>query len=184
MRKIPTDFSELVLLEPKVWIDARGSFQEAFNKRVYADFLGDDVIFVQDNLSHSRQGVLRGLHYQAAPFAQGKLIYVIQGEIWDVVVDIRKSSPNFGKWTSHHLSAENARQLWIPPGFAHGFLVLSATADVMYKTTAYYAPQSDRGMAWNDADIGIQWPDLGVDFLLSEKDQKQPAFKNAEVFAA
>ena len=184
MRKIPTDFSELVLLEPKVWMDARGSFQEAFNQRTYADFLGDDVIFVQDNLSRSRQGVLRGLHYQVAPCAQGKLIYVIQGEIWDVVVDIRKSSPNFGKWTSHHLSSENARQLWIPPGFAHGFLVLSATADVMYKTTAYYAPQFDRGMAWNDADIAIQWPDLGVDFLLSEKDQKQPAFKNAEVFAA
>lgn len=184
MRKIPTVFSELMLLEPKVWMDARGSFQEAFNQRVYADFLGDDVLFLQDNLSHSRRGVLRGLHYQVAPFAQGKLIYVIQGEIWDVVVDIRKSSPNFGKWTSHHLSAENARQLWIPPGFAHGFLVLSATADVMYKTTAHYAPQSDRGMAWNDADIGIQWPDLGVDFLLSDKDQKQPAFKNAEVFAA
>lgn len=184
MRKIPTDFSELVLLEPKVWMDARGSFQEAFNQRTYADFLGDDVIFVQDNLSRSRQGVLRGLHYQVAPCAQGKLIYVIQGEIWDVVVDIRKSSPNFGKWTSHHLSSENARQLWIPPGFAHGFLVLSATADVMYKTTAYYAPQFDRGMAWNDADIAIQWPDLGVDFLLSDKDQKQPAFKNAEVFAA
>ena len=107
---------------------------------------------------------------------------MIQGDIWDVVVDIRKSSPNFGKWTSHHLSAENARQLWIPPGFAHGFLVLSATADVMYKTTAHYAPQSDRGMAWNDADIGIQWPDLGVDFLLSDKDQQQPAFKSAEVF--
>jgi len=184
LRKIPTNFPELVLLEPKVWRDSRGSFQEAFNQRDYAGFLGDDIIFVQDNLSHSRQGVLRGLHYQVTPFAQGKLIYVIQGEIWDVVVDIRMNSPNFGKWASHQLSAQNARQLWIPPGFAHGFLVMSATADVMYKTTAYYSPQSDRGMAWNDAGIGIEWPDVGVDFLLSDKDQKQPALKDAEVFAA
>lgn len=164
-------------------MDARGSFQETFNQRSYAEFLGDEVVFLQDNLSHSCRGVLRGLHYQISPCAQGKLVYVVHGEIWDVVVDIRKNSPNFGKWVSHELSVENARQLWVPPGFAHGFLVLSTTASVMYKTTNYYAPQSDRGIAWNDPDIGIEWPQLGMEFVLSDKDRKQPAFKDAEVFA-
>ena len=163
-------------------MDARGSFQETFNHRSYAEFLDKDVVFLQDNLSYSCRGVLRGLHYQVSSCAQGKLIYVVHGEIWDVVVDIRQNSPNFGKWVSHQLSARNAQQLWIPPGFAHGFLVLSDTANVMYKTTAYYAPQAERGIVWNDTDIDIQWPDLGMDFLLSDKDQKQPTFKQAEVF--
>lgn len=182
MKVIDSCFPEILLFEPKIWRDSRGFFQETFNQRAYSEFLGFDIKFLQDNLSHSAKGVLRGLHYQVPPHEQGKLVYVLQGEIWDVVVDIRRSSPNFGKWASHKLSSENSRQIWVPPGFAHGFLVLSETADVLYKTTALYDPMSDRGISWKDADIGIQWPNLGMDFLLSDKDQKQPAFKQADVF--
>ena len=137
---------------------------------------------MQDNHSRSRKGVLRGLHYQLPPHAQGKLVRVIGGRVFDVAVDIRRSSPTFGKWVGVELSAENRRQLWIPPGFAHGFLVLSEWADFLYKTTAYYAPQSDRGLRWNDPDIGIAWPGTGVFPLLSAKDESAPLLANADLF--
>ena len=182
MKVTASDVPDVLVLEPAVWKDARGTFQETFNHRAFAQILGTETAFVQDNLSHSVRGVLRGLHYQLAPHAQGKLVCVLQGEIWDVAVDLRMTSPSFGKWVGHRLTANAHQQLWIPPGFAHGFVVLSESADVFYKTTAYYAPQSDRGIAWNDPDLAIQWPDLGMDFVLSDKDQRQSAFRDADVF--
>ena len=174
---------EVVLIEPKVFGDARGFFTESFNQQAFDAATGSQYTFVQDNHSRSSQGVLRGLHYQLPPHAQGKLVRVVRGAVWDVAVDIRRSSPTFGQWVAETLTEDNHKQLWIPPGFAHGFVVLSDSADFLYKTTNYYAPQSDRGILWNDADIGIQWPDLGMNVLLSDKDQKQAAFKLAEVFA-
>ena len=174
---------EVVLIEPKVFGDARGFFLESFNQAAFNEATGTQHEFVQDNHSRSSKGVLRGLHYQLPPHAQGKLVRVVRGAVWDVAVDIRRSSPTFGQWVAETLTEDNHKQLWIPPGFAHGFVVLSDSADFLYKTTNYYAPQSDRGILWDDADIGIQWPNLGMDFLLSEKDQKQAAFKAAEVFA-
>ena len=180
---IPTAIPEVLVLEPKVFGDARGFFFESFNARDFARATGLNVDFVQDNHSKSAQGVLRGLHYQIE-HAQGKLVRVAEGEVFDVAVDLRRSSPTFGRWVGERLSADNHRQLWVPPGFAHGFLVLSESADVVYKTTNYYAPQSERGLMWNDPDIGIAWPDLGMEFLLSDKDQKQPLLRNAEVFGA
>ena len=174
---------EVVLIEPKVFGDARGFFLESFYQQAFNEATGTNFEFVQDNHSRSSKGVLRGLHYQLPPHAQGKLVRVVRGAVWDVAVDIRRSSPTFGQWVAETLTEDNHKQLWIPPGFAHGFVVLSDSADFLYKTTNYYAPQSDRGILWNDADIGIQWPDLGMNVLLSEKDQKQAAFKLAEVFA-
>ena len=182
MKATPTAIPGVMVIEPKVFGDARGFFYESFNQAAFNAATGTAFEFVQDNHSRSCKGVLRGLHYQLPPHAQGKLVRVVRGAVWDVAVDIRRNSPTFGKWVAETLTEENHKQFWIPPGFAHGFVVLSDTADFLYKTTNYYAPQSDRGIFWNDADLAIEWPDLGVDFLLSEKDLKQSAFKQAEVF--
>lgn len=182
MKATPTAIPEVMVIEPKVFGDTRGFFYESFNQRIFNQATGTNFEFVQDNYSRSSKGVLRGLHYQLTPHAQGKLVRVVRGSVWDVAVDIRKSSPTFGQWVAQELTEFSYKQFWIPPGFAHGFVVLSDTADFLYKTTNYYAPQSDRGVAWNDPDIAIQWPDLGMDFLLSDKDQKQPSLRNAEVF--
>jgi dTDP-4-dehydrorhamnose 3,5-epimerase len=180
MTHIETSLPGVLLLEPKVFGDARGFFLESWNRKTFAD-LGLDIDFVQDNHSRSSRGVLRGLHYQLNE-PQGKLVRVTSGAVFDVAVDVRKSSPHFGQWTGHELSAENHRMLWIPPGFAHGFLVLSETADFLYKTTAYYAPQGDCGIRWDDPEIGVQWPLAGAP-LLSAKDQMLPLLKDAEVYA-
>ena len=182
MKVLPTAIAEVKLLEPDVQKDTRGFFLESFKQDSFNAATGTDYEFIQDNHSRSSKGVLRGLHYQLPPRAQGKLVRVTSGAVFDVAVDIRRSSPTFGQWVGAELTAENHHQLWIPPGFAHGFLVLSDTADFVYKTTAYYAPESDRGLLWNDADIGIVWPQLDAVFSLSEKDQKQPTLKMAEVF--
>jgi dTDP-4-dehydrorhamnose 3,5-epimerase len=160
---------DVVLIEPKVFGDARGFFYESFNQRAFNEATGTDYQFVQDNHSRSSKGVLRGLHYQIQQ-PQGKLVRVAQGAVFDVAVDIRKSSPTFGQWVGAELSADNHRQLWVPPGFAHGFLVLSESADFLYKTTDYYAPQHERCIAWNDPALGIQWPDVGTAPQLSAKD--------------
>ena len=169
----------MLLIEPKVFGDARGFFLESWNRRTFAE-RGLDIDFVQDNHSRSSRGVLRGLHYQLND-PQGKLVRVTQGRVFDVAVDMRRSSPHFGQWVGHELSADNHHMLWIPPGFAHGFLVLSESADFLYRTTAYYAPQWDRGVRWDDPDIGVEWPLEGVP-VLSDKDRILPLLKNAEVF--
>ncbi len=177
----PTAVPDLLILEPKVFGDSRGFFFESFNAKNFAQATGLNVSFVQDNHSRSSKGVLRGLHYQVQQ-TQGKLVHVTQGAVFDVVVDIRKSSPTFGKWVGCELSDSNHRQLWIPPGFAHGFMVLSESADFLYKTTDYYAPAHERCIAWNDPNIGINWPE-GITPLLSAKDQQGIALAEAEVFA-
>ena len=182
MKVVPTAIPEIKLFKPTIHRDGRGLFVESFRQDIFNQATGTNHEFIQDNHSRSSKGVLRGLHYQLPPHAQGKLVRVISGAVFDVAVDIRRSSPTFGQWVGAELSAENHRQLWIPPGFAHGFVVLSDTADFVYKTTAYYAPESDRGLLWNDPDIAIAWPQLDIDFSLSEKDQHQPAFKQAELF--
>ena len=180
MNIIETNLPGVLLLEPKVFGDARGFFLESWNRKAFAG-LGLDQDFVQDNHSRSARGVLRGLHYQLNE-PQGKLVRVVSGAVFDVAVDVRKSSPHFGQWVGYELSADNHRMLWIPPGFAHGFLVLSDAADFLYKTTAYYAPQWDRGIRWDDPKIGVQWPLEGAP-TLSAKDQVQPLLKDAEVYA-
>ncbi len=177
----PTAIPDLLILEPKVFGDSRGFFFESFNAKNFAQATGLNVNFVQDNHSRSSKGVLRGLHYQVQ-HTQGKLVQVTQGAVFDVAADIRKSSPTFGKWVGCELSESNHRQLWIPPGFAHGFMVLSESADFLYKTTDYYAPAHERCIAWNDSSIGIQWPE-GITPLLSAKDQQGIALAEAEVFA-
>ena len=177
----PTALPEVLVLEPKVFGDSRGFFFESFNAQDFANTTGLDVSFVQDNHSRSAQGVLRGLHYQLQQ-AQGKLIRVVRGSVFDVAVDIRKSSPTFGQWVGYELSEDNHRQVWIPPGFAHGFVVLSSTADFLYKTTDYYAPQYERCIAWNDPQIGIEWP-ANISPLLSAKDAAGLSLATAEVFA-
>lgn len=182
MRAEQLAIPEVVLFTPKVFGDERGFFFESFNARIFAEATGLSPEFVQDNHSRSARGVLRGLHYQLPPHAQGKLVRVTQGEVFDVAVDIRRSSPTFGQWVGAHLSAENKCQLWIPPGFAHGFVTLSETAEFLYKTTDYYAPQAERCIAWNDADIGIAWP-LNREPVLSAKDQCGVALDGAEVFS-
>lgn len=179
MNVIETALPGVLLLEPKVFGDARGFFLESWNRQTFAG-LDLDVDFVQDNHSRSAKGVLRGLHYQLNE-PQGKLVRVVSGAVFDVAVDLRKSSPHFGKWVGFELSAENRRMLWIPQGFGHGFLVLSEAADFLYKTTAYYAPQWDRGVRWNDPDIGVQWP-LESEPKLSAKDAVAPLLKDAEVY--
>ncbi|ACO77810.1 dTDP-4-dehydrorhamnose 3,5-epimerase [Azotobacter vinelandii CA] len=181
MNATPLDISGLVLFEPKVFGDDRGFFFESYNQRHFEDAVGRAVNFVQDNHSRSAQGVLRGLHYQLPPHAQGKLVRVVQGEVFDVAVDIRKSSPTFGQWVGVLLSAENKRQFWIPEGFAHGFVTLSETAEFLYKTTDYYAPDSERSILWNDPALAIDWRGIEAP-LLSGKDQKAPLLANAEVF--
>jgi dTDP-4-dehydrorhamnose 3,5-epimerase len=180
MNIIETPLPGVLLLEPKVFGDARGFFLESWNRKTFAD-LGLDVDFVQDNHSRSARGVLRGLHYQLNE-PQGKLVRVVSGAVFDVAVDVRRSSPHFGRWVGYDLSADNPRMLWIPPGFAHGFLVRSETADFLYKTTTYYAPQWDRGIRWDDPQIGVAWPLEGAP-ALSAKDQVQPLLQDAEVYA-
>lgn len=171
---------DVVLLEPKVFGDARGFFFESYNQRVFHEATGHQPTFVQDNHSRSVKGVLRGLHYQIKQ-TQGKLVRVLAGEVFDVAVDIRKSSPTYGQWAGEVLSAENKKQLWIPAGFAHGFLVLSDHADFFYKATDYWAPEHERFIAWNDPAIGIEWPWQGAP-TLSGKDQNALALAQAETF--
>ncbi|XAH23003.1 dTDP-4-dehydrorhamnose 3,5-epimerase [Xylophilus sp. GW821-FHT01B05] len=175
-----TSLPEVLLLEPRVFGDARGFFLESYNQGAFRAATGLDVEFVQDNHSRSAQGVLRGLHYQIQQ-PQGKLVRVVRGAVFDVAVDMRRSSPNFGKWVGYELSEDNHRQLWVPPGFAHGFLVLSESAEFLYKTTDYYAPTHERCIAWDDPTIGIQWP-AGTSPQLSAKDAAGVAFAAAEVY--
>jgi dTDP-4-dehydrorhamnose 3,5-epimerase len=176
-----TPIDGVLVLEPKVFGDARGFFFESFNARDFAQATGLDVAFVQDNHSKSAKGVLRGLHYQVQ-HAQGKLVRVTQGAVFDVVVDIRKGSPTFGKWFGQELSAENNKQMWIPAGLAHGFLVTSDSAEFLYKTTDYYYPEFERSLLWNDADIGIEWPLhlLDSEPLLAAKDVSALTFAQSE----
>jgi dTDP-4-dehydrorhamnose 3,5-epimerase len=178
---IETALPGVLIIEPRVFGDARGFFLESWNQASFAA-AGLTMDFVQDNHSRSARGVLRGLHYQLEN-PQGKLVRVTQGALFDVAVDIRRSSPHFGKWVGVELSADNHRMLWIPPGFAHGFLMLSETADFLYKCTALYHPPSDRGVRWDDPDIGIAWPDVGAAPLLSAKDAVAPRLADAEIFA-
>jgi dTDP-4-dehydrorhamnose 3,5-epimerase len=181
MKATRLDIPEVILFEPRTFGDDRGFFFESFNQRQFEEAVGYPVNFVQDNHSKSAKGVLRGLHYQMPPHAQGKLVRVVQGEVFDVAVDIRKSSITFGKWVGATLSAENNQQLWVPPGFAHGFITLSETAEFLYKTSNYYAPESERAIIWNDLDLGIEWPAL-LEPALSGKDHAAPMFNDAEVF--
>jgi dTDP-4-dehydrorhamnose 3,5-epimerase len=180
MQVFQTDIADVLVLEPKVFGDERGYFLESFNQRSFNQLTGLDVQFVQDNHSHSARGVLRGLHYQIA-HPQGKLVRVVQGRVYDVAVDLRRSSATFGRWTGIELSAENFRQLWIPPGFAHGFVALSETADFLYKTTDYYYPEHERCILWNDPELEIDWP-LEIEPKLSLKDAQAPGFRNAILF--
>ncbi|WP_447992162.1 dTDP-4-dehydrorhamnose 3,5-epimerase [Achromobacter spanius] len=173
---------DVVLFEPKVFGDERGFFMESFNQAVFNKLTGLDVNFVQDNHSKSSQGVLRGLHYQLAPKSQGKLVRAVRGAVFDVAVDIRKRSPTFGQWVGAELSEANHQQLWVPPGFAHGFVVLSESAEFLYKTTDYYAPDLERSILWNDPDLAIEWPN-GIKPQLSPKDEQGRRFKDAEYFA-
>lgn len=180
MQAVPTALSEVLILEPKVFADARGFFFESFNAAAFNALTGLTRTFVQDNHSCSQYGVLRGLHYQIQN-PQGKLVRVISGEVFDVAVDMRRSSPTFGRWEGVYLSAENRRQLWIPEGFAHGFLVLSESAEFLYKTTDYYAPQHERCVRWDDPELGIDWP-LESSPCLSAKDQQGMLLKQAECY--
>lgn len=182
MKVTPTALPEVLLLEPKVHGDARGFFLESWNRRAFNAAVGSDVEFLQDNHSRSTRGVLRGLHFQLAPHAQGKLVRVVQGAVFDVAVDLRRDSPRFGRWIGVEISAENHHQLWIPPGFAHGFLVLSETADFLYKTTEYYAAAAERAVRWNDPEIGIQWPLSTPEPTLSGKDLAAPLLREAVTF--
>lgn len=181
MKVTPFAIPEVVLIEPKVFGDERGFFFESFNQARFEETVGRKINFVQDNHSRSVKNVLRGLHYQIQQ-PQGKLVRVVQGEVFDVAVDLRKSSPTFGRWVGQVLSAENKHQLWIPEGFAHGFVVLSDTAEFLYKTTDYYAPAHERCLLWNDPVLNIQWP-LGIAPVLSAKDTQGKPFNEAEVFA-
>ena len=178
---IHTDLPDVLVIKPRVFEDERGFFFESFNRRHWLDATGINCDFVQDNHSRSARGVLRGLHYQLPPAAQGKLVRVLSGEIFDVAVDIRKTSPNFGKWTAQRLSAQNKLQMWVPAGFAHGFLVLSDFAEVSYKTTDYYSPEHERCILWNDDAISIAWPTDSVPSL-SAKDIAGSKLAESEVF--
>ncbi len=162
MNVIKTEIPDVLIFEPKVFGDERGFFFESFNHKLFEEVVGYPVTFVQDNHSKSSKGVLRGLHYQLPPHAQGKLVRCVAGEVFDVAVDIRKSSPTFGQWVGVHLSGENKRQLWIPEGFAHGFLTLSESAEFLYKTTNYYSPTHERSILWSDKNINIKWSDMGL----------------------
>lgn len=182
VKKLSID--DVIVFEPRVFGDDRGFFLESFNHKVFEEVVGHATSFVQDNHSKSIKSVLRGLHYQLPPKAQGKLVRVVSGEIFDVAVDIRKNSPTYGKWVGEILSAENCKQLWIPEGFAHGFMTLSSSAEVLYKTTDYYSPSHERSIRWDDPDLKIDWK---FDFteltpFLSGKDKESPFLKDAEVF--
>ncbi len=181
MKVTATSLPEVLLIEPKVFGDERGFFLESYNRRVLKEATGISQDFVQDNHSRSARNVLRGLHYQIRQ-PQGKLLRVVQGAVFDVAVDIRRSSPTFGKWVGFELSAENRRVAWVPEGFAHGFLVLSESADFLYKATDYFAPEFERTIAWNDPDLGIAWPLQGAP-VLSDKDRRGVAFTGAETYA-
>ncbi len=176
-----TALSGVLMLEPRVFGDDRGFFFESWNTATFADAVGSDVTFVQDNHSRSSSGVVRGLHYQLPPSPQGKLVRCGRGALWDVAVDIRAGSPTFGQWLAAELTADNHRQLWIPPGFAHGFVALTDTADLLYKASGFYDPDADRSIAWDDPDIGIDWPLEGAP-ILSDKDAAAPRLADAEVF--
>lgn len=177
MKVITTAIEGVLIFEPKVFGDDRGFFLESFNQKAFNEAVGFDVQFVQDNHSRSAKGVLRGLHFQNAPHAQGKLVRVTQGSVFDVAVDIRPQSPTYGRWVGVELNGTNHRQLWIPAGLAHGFLVTSDSADFLYKTTDYYAPQCEGSLRWDDADLAIAWPLQGITPALSAKDASAPAFK-------
>lgn len=180
MKVIPTDLPDVLVIEPRVFADARGFLFESHNRNAFRDATGVDLEFVQDNHSRSVKGALRGLHYQIQQ-AQGKLVRVVVGKVFDVAVDLRRSSPRFGRWTGVELDADTKRMIWIPPGFAHGFFVLSDVADVLYKTTDFYAPQHERTVLWNDPDIGVAWPLQGSP-ILAEKDQRGARLAEADVF--
>jgi dTDP-4-dehydrorhamnose 3,5-epimerase len=180
MKVTPTALPDVLLLEPRVFGDERGFFLESWNARTFREATGLDAQFVQDNHSRSVRGVLRGIHYQVVK-PQGKLVRVVSGAVLDVAVDLRRSSPHFGRWVAEELSADNRRELWIPPGFGHGFLVLSDAADFLYKTTEYWIGEFDRCIAWNDPDIGIDWGAAPAP-VLSERDARAPALRSAEVF--
>ena len=181
MKVINTSIPEVIIFEPKVFGDDRGFFLESFNQQVFNAATGLTVNFVQDNHSRSAKNVLRGLHYQIEQ-PQGKLVRVTQGEVFDVAVDMRKSSATFGQWVGTHLSAENKHQMWVPAGFAHGFLVLSEYAEFLYKTTEFYAPQHECCLAWNDPEVGIEWPLINGEPLLSGKDKLGLSLSAAKVF--
>lgn len=180
MNAVQASLQGVMVIEPKVFGDKRGFFFESFNKQRFAELTGVEDDFVQDNHSRSARNVLRGLHYQIR-HAQGKLVRVVAGEVWDVTVDIRRSSPTFGRWEGFHLSAENKRMLWVPPGFAHGFLVLSESADFLYKTTDYWYPEHERCIRWNDPALAIDWPTQSPP-IVSGKDTQGNLFAEAELF--
>lgn len=181
MKVIETNIPDVKIIEPTVHGDERGFFFESYNQTRFSEMIEQDVNFVQDNHSKSQRGVLRGLHYQIDK-AQGKLVRVTQGEVFDVAVDIRRSSATFGEWVGVRLSGENNRQLWVPRGFAHGFLVLEEDTEFLYKATDYYAPEHERTMQWDDLDLGIDWPIDGFEIRLSEKDKNATSLANAETF--
>ena len=181
MKAIRTAIPEVIVLEPRIFGDARGFFMESYNRRTFAELTGCDPDFVQDNHSRSARGVLRGLHYQIRQ-PQGKLVRVVSGAVFDVAVDIRRSSPTCGQWVGEVLSAENQRQIWVPPGFAHGFLVLSETADFLYKTTDYYVPEHERCITWNDPELAVAWPLIGLELRLSARDMQGISFAQADLF--
>lgn len=180
MKAIPTAIPDVLVIEPAVFGDARGFFFESWNRRAFADLVGRDIAFVQDNHSASARGVLRGLHYQVRQ-PQGKLVRVVAGEVFDVAVDLRRASATFGKWVAERLSAQSHRMLWVPPGFAHGFLVLSERAEFLYKTTDYYAPEHERTLLWNDPALGIPWPVRGEP-VLKPRDAAGARLADAETF--
>lgn len=179
MKVTPARIADILIIEPRVFGDERGFFLESFNQKVFNEALGREIVFVQDSHSRSAKNVIRGLHWQVAPKAQGKLVRVVSGEVFDVAVDLRKDSATYGQWVGEILTADNKKQLWIPPGFAHGFLTLSETADFLYKTTEYYSPEHERSLRWNDPTIGIAWPVTG-DVLLSPKDSVAPFLASFE----
>lgn len=182
MKVIETSIPDVKIIEPNVFGDERGFFYESFNKALFDEAVGRNVEFVQDNHSQSQKGVLRGLHYQLDPHAQGKLVRCIEGTVFDVAVDIRKSSTTFGQWVGVELSSQNNRQLWIPEGFAHGFVTLSDRAQFVYKTTNFYVPQSERCIIWNDVEIAVQWPVVD-NIQLSAKDQKGLSLNTVELYS-
>jgi dTDP-4-dehydrorhamnose 3,5-epimerase len=183
MKVTPTAIEGVLILEPKVFGDERGFFMESFNQNAFDQAVGHHVEFVQDNHSRSSKGVLRGLHYQVPPHAQGKLVRVTQGSVFDVAVDIRPGSTTYGQWVGVELSGENHKQLWLPPGMAHGFLVTSASADFLYKTTDFYAPECEGCVLWSDPAVGIEWPEVGVALQLAAKDAAAPMLAHAKPFA-
>jgi dTDP-4-dehydrorhamnose 3,5-epimerase len=183
MKVIQTAIADVLLIEPRIFSDDRGFFFESFNAKRFREATGLDVTFVQDNHSRSPKGVLRGLHYQLLPAAQGKLVRCVAGEVFDVAVDLRKSSPTFGQWVGEWLSAENKRQLWIPEGFAHGFLVISESADFLYKTTDYYSPEHEQAILWSDSSLNIAWPLEGLTPQVSDKDLQAQVFSSAQFFS-